>query len=107
MRTCLVVVVVGALGCSSHYIPQRPGQIGVIMQNGAPAYVRDGHVYEHGLLGGGLLDAVQGNPRAMDAAHEYRSRVTTGLVLGIGGAVCTGVALGVGLGRLAAEDTGS
>jgi hypothetical protein len=50
------------------------------MQNGQVSYVRDGRIYPHGMLGGGLEDAVVGNPAAMAAAHEYTSRMTTGLI---------------------------
>ena len=81
-----VVAVVGA--CSSNYIPRRPGHVAMILQNGSPAYVRDGRVYQHGLMGGGLLRAVQGNPAAEQAAHEYRSRIGNGLAAGLVGMTC-------------------
>jgi hypothetical protein len=93
MRTLLVVavvavvVVVGA-GCSSSYIPQARGKVAIILKDGKPAYTRDGEIYEHGLLGGGLVEAVHGNPRAEQAAHEYRSRMGTGFLVGFAGLVC-------------------
>jgi hypothetical protein len=50
------------------------------MKNGALGYVRDGKLYEHGVLGGGLVDAVQGSPAAVAAANEYHSHMKTGLL---------------------------
>jgi hypothetical protein len=106
-RSLLVVIVavsivaVGVVaGCSSSYMPQARGKVGIILKDGKPAYVRDGQVYEHGVLGGGLVEAVQGNPRAEQAAHEYRSRMGTGILIGIGGLVCMTVTTAVGISRL-------
>jgi len=60
----------------------------MIVQSGKPAYVRDGRVYEHGLVGDGLVEAVDGNPEAVEAALTYRRRQVGSLVaLGVG-AVC-------------------
>ncbi len=74
--------------CSSSYMPQQRGRVAVIMQDGKPAYVRDGKTYDHGILGGGLVDAVQGNPGAVRAANEYHDRMTTGLIGLLGGTAC-------------------
>jgi hypothetical protein len=75
-------------GCSSSYMPQQRGRVAVIMQDGKPAYVRDGKTYDHGLLGGGLVDAVRGNPGAERAANEYHDRMSSGLIGVLGGTAC-------------------
>jgi hypothetical protein len=76
MRLALVAQL---LACSSEYMPRRPHHVAVVMRNGKPVYVRDGRTFEPG-LGGGLVEAVQGNPTAVAAAEELRSRQITGLV---------------------------
>jgi hypothetical protein len=67
------------------------------MQNGGVAYVRDGQTFEHGFLGSGLVRAVAGNPGAEAAANEYRGRLKTGLLVALGGLVCSTVAIGLAL----------
>jgi len=89
MRTIAVTTVLALTACSSQYTPQARGRVAVTMRAGAQAYVRDGKVYEHGILGGGLVEAVEGNPAATRAAHEYRDRMTTGLVGVLGGLACS------------------
>jgi hypothetical protein len=84
MRT-IALTLIAVTGCSSSYMPQSRGRVAVTMRGGAPAYVRDGRVYEHGMLGGGLVDAVQGNPSAMEAANEYHDRMKYGLIGMLGG----------------------
>jgi hypothetical protein len=69
------------------------------MDMGKPAYVRDGRTYEHGLLGGGLEDAVRGNPQAEAAAREYHDRIQNGVLAMIVGTVCTGVAVGLAVSK--------
>jgi hypothetical protein len=65
----------------------------MVMQDGAIAYARDGHVHKHGFLGGGLVDAVRGVPEAERAARTFRSRMGWGLAGVFGGLVCSTVAL--------------
>src|SRR5258706_11083559 len=93
MRILIVVIALAALGCNSNYIPRSRGRIAVVMRDGKPAYIRDGQTFDHGVLGGGLGDVVAGNRQAEDAAHEYRSRLGTGLVIGLGGPVGSSGAL--------------
>jgi hypothetical protein len=90
----IAVLVVALAACSSHYIPRSQGRVGVIMQNGTPAYVRDGEVHPHGFFGAGLQDAVRGNPAAERDAAEYHDRMVDGFVAAIVGAVCMPVAVG-------------
>ncbi|MDQ3338550.1 MAG: hypothetical protein M4D80_25575 [Myxococcota bacterium] len=89
MRTIALTTVLAVTACSSNYIPQARGRVGVIMQTGKQAYVRDGKVIEHGMLGDGLGEAVQGNPAAMAAANEYQDRIKFGLLGMLGGMVCS------------------
>ena len=97
MRMVAVVALLAA--CSSHYIPRSRGRVGVVMQGGAPAYVRDGEVHPHGFFGGGLQDAVRGNPAAERDAAEYHDRLRDGFIAAIVGSVC----MPVSVGYLAAE----
>ncbi len=92
MRMVAVVALLAA--CSSHYIPRSRGRVGVVMQGGAPAYVRDGEVHAHGFFGAGLEDAVRGNPAAERDAAEYHDRMRDGFVAAIVGSVCMPVAVG-------------
>jgi hypothetical protein len=92
MRIVVLVVVLAA--CSSHYIPRSRGRVGVVMQSGVPAYVRDGEIHPHGFFGAGLQDAVRGNPAAERDAVEYHDRQVNGFVAAIVGSVCMPVAVG-------------
>jgi hypothetical protein len=81
MRTALLAL--AALvsgGCSSHYMPRSHGRVAVTMVDGKPMYVRDGNMYEHGMLGGGLVQAVAGNRAAESAALEYHDHMRDGLL---------------------------
>lgn len=80
--------------CTTSYVPQSRGRIAMVLQGGVQAYARDGRVYPHGFLGGGLLRAVAGNPAAERAAREYHDRQRDGLLLGLGGLVCSVIAAG-------------
>lgn len=77
MRLALVAVA-GLAGCSSQYFPRSPNHVAMTVQDGKLVYVRDGRTFNPG-LGGGLVEAVQGNPQAVAAAEEFRSRQVTGL----------------------------
>jgi hypothetical protein len=81
--------VLAVTACSSNYIPQSRGRVSVVIQNGAQAYVRDGRIIEHGMLGGGISEAVEGHPAAMVAANEYRDRIKWGLLGMLGGLGCS------------------
>jgi len=89
MKTIALMTALALTACSSEYMPQSRGRVAVTMRSGAQAYVRDGKVYEHGFLGSGLEEAVQGNPRAMQAASEYTDRMKFGLLGVLGGMVCS------------------
>lgn len=55
------------------------------MESGSLAYVRDGKKYEGGMLGGDIEEAVRGNPRAEQYAHDYKSGMVTGFALSMVG----------------------
>jgi hypothetical protein len=90
----MVAVLALVAGCSSHYIPHSRGRVAMIMQNGAPAYIRDGEVHPHGFFGGGLQEAVRGNPGAEADAAEYHDRMRDGFLAAILGSVCLPVSVG-------------
>jgi hypothetical protein len=50
------------------------------MMDGKPIYVRDGQVFEHGMLGDGLVQAVSGNAAATIAANQYHDHMRDGLL---------------------------
>ena len=68
-----------------------------MIRGGAPVYVRDGHVHEHGIFGSGLEDAVAGHVGAERAAREYHDRVRDGTIAAGVGALCTSATLGYAL----------
>ncbi len=68
------------VACSSHYIPRSRGRVAITVVDGRQVYIRDGRMYPIGLLGGGLADAVAGNPAAVAAAHQYHDRLRDGVV---------------------------
>jgi hypothetical protein len=94
MRILAVVSLASLAACSSHYIPRSRGRVAMIMQGGAPAYVRDGEVHPHGFFGGGLQEAVRGNPGAEADAAEYHDRMRDGFIAAILGSVCLPVSVG-------------
>jgi hypothetical protein len=79
----------------------------MIQQNGNPAYVRDGRIYEGGVFGGDIVEAVRGNPEAEEHARAYKNGMIGGFFATLGG----GVSMGAGLGLLtlgtAARSSGS
>ncbi|HTR53883.1 MAG TPA: hypothetical protein VMJ10_24480 [Kofleriaceae bacterium] len=111
MRLAILALAVGTIGCSSQYFPRAPNHVTMTMQDGKLVYVRDGRTFEPG-LGGGLVEAVQGNGAAVAAAEEFRSRQITGLaatLLGtagfVGGFAWTGAYLGADSNRPSSDYT--
>lgn len=73
-------------GCATSYTPKSPSRISIVMQGGNIAYQRGGQTYSD-FLGGGLVDAVEGDPEATEAAETYYHRNIGGLaalVVGVG-----------------------
>jgi len=90
----VAVAVIAATGCSTHYMPMAHGRVSTIMQGGQMAYVRDGRVIRRGALGGGLIEAVRGNPAAERAARTFYQRNRDGLVMSLSGLACTAFGAG-------------
>lgn len=88
MKVSALSAALAVSACSSSYVPQNRGRIAVVLESGQMAYVRDGKTYHHGLLGGGLEDAVRGNAAAEQAADEYTGRFKLGLLGTLGGLGC-------------------
>jgi hypothetical protein len=89
-------------GCSTAYIPRPSSRVQVIMKGGVPAYVREGKVYEGGIFGGDLDEAVKGNPEAESHARAYQNGLLGGFLSTVVGAVSLGAGLGlygINLGR--------
>jgi hypothetical protein len=59
----------------------------MIQQNGNPAYVRDGRVYEGGIFGGDLVEAVRGNPEAESHAKAFKNGMLGGFLATVAGGV--------------------
>jgi hypothetical protein len=57
------------------------------MQSGKPAVMKQGHVYEIGLLGGGLEDAVGNDPVARQHAQDFHDGMVTGFLESVAGGV--------------------
>jgi hypothetical protein len=101
-RYCAIAGVVAfTTACSSAYIPQPGPRLSLVMEGGSLSYVRDGKTYEGGFLGGDIEEAVSGNPRAEEYAHEYKTGMVTGFALSM-----IGIAGMVGGVSLAAADAG-
>jgi hypothetical protein len=102
-RSALALLLSLATGCSTAYMPRPGPRVEVIMKSGTPSYVRDGRVYEGGIFGGELEEAVRGNPEAELHARSYHNGMTTGFILALlGGASVIG-----GAGFVAAGTNGS
>ena len=85
-------------GCSTSYMPRPSSRVQVIMKGGTPAYVRDGKVYEGGIFGGDLDEAVRGNPEAESHAKSFQNGLIGGFLTTIvgGASLITGAALFAG-----------
>lgn len=75
-------------------MPRSGRRLSIIQEDGRPALVRQGIVFDHGLFGGGVEDAVRGVPAAEEAARTYHHRMVTGFLVGMGGLVCSMIAFG-------------
>jgi len=84
--------------CSSHYKPARSPRVSVVMQGGNVAYERDGETHSIGFMGNGLVEAVEDDPEAREAAETFRARAITGVSLMIVGTACLlgGMVLAIG-----------
>lgn len=74
--------------CSTHYQPRPGPRLSVVMENGGPAYYRNGETIQHGFFGGGLVEAVESDPAALEAAETYHGRMVGGFVAQVVGIGC-------------------
>lgn len=66
-------------GCFSSPRPPPPSpRIAEISDHGRLKFVRDGKVIDGGMFGGGLVEAVRGNPDAEQSARTYARRNAAG-----------------------------
>lgn len=79
-------------------MPRPSPRVQVILKHGTPAYVRDGKVYEGGIFGGDLDEAVRGNPAAESHAKAYQNQMIGGFVASLAGgaSLATGAVLTAG-----------
>jgi hypothetical protein len=86
----ILVLLTALVACNSQYMPRSPGRVALTIRDGKQVYVRDGVPHEAGVFGDGLRDAVAGNPAAEAAANEFHSRMVTGFLGLLLGAVGVG-----------------
>lgn len=87
----LLTVAVAVSGCATSYTPRPGPRLSVVLQDGKPAYVRDGKTFEAGMFGDGLIDAVEGVPEAEEHARTFRNRNVSGFATTLAG---TGLMVG-------------
>ncbi|MCX5744515.1 MAG: hypothetical protein NT062_18645 [Proteobacteria bacterium] len=76
-------------GCfSTSHAPRDPRKVYMTMESGVRGYVRGGEFHSEMGFGGGLVEAVESNPRALEAADTFRGRMIGGFVGLFGGAMC-------------------
>jgi hypothetical protein len=86
-------------GCATTYVPRPSPRVQVVAEGSSLALVKDGRSYPFNRFGGGLEDAVQGNPQAEAEARSFRDKTISGFVLSTVGAVAAGVGAGVLVGN--------
>jgi hypothetical protein len=86
-RSLLALTLICA-GCSTHYQPRPGPRVSMVMEGGSLAYHRNGETIQHGFFGGGLVEAVESDPAAVEAAEIYEGRLIGGFVAQIVGLAC-------------------
>ncbi len=94
---CLAAVLAMCCGCyrSTKTIPAGRQLVEVTI-NGQLCYVRDGQRIRHGWFGGGLVEAVEANKEAKDAAGTYFRRNAAGKIAYVAAATLALTAFGIG-----------
>jgi hypothetical protein len=83
-----VLPLLSPLGCSTHYQPKSATRLSVVIEGGNYAYRRDGKTFSHGAFGAGLVDAVEDDPEAREAAETHHGHMVGGVVAYAAGLVC-------------------
>jgi hypothetical protein len=74
----VVALSLATAACSTTYVPVAGPLASIVLDGGKPAISREGKVYSIGAFGGGLEDAVAGNPKAEEHARAYNTDLTIG-----------------------------
>src|SRR5450755_443723 len=86
LLACLMVASLPIIeGCSSSYQPARSPRIVTVIDGGGQVFVKDGINYGGPLFGGGVVEAVRGNPRAEAEARTGRNLTIAGFVVDMAG----------------------
>jgi hypothetical protein len=83
-----LLLLLSPLGCSTHYRPKSATRLSVVIEGGNYAYQRDGKTFSHGAFGSGLVDAVEDDPEAREAAETHHGHMVGGVVAYAAGLVC-------------------
>ncbi|MEJ7734877.1 MAG: hypothetical protein WKG00_37525, partial [Polyangiaceae bacterium] len=62
MSGCVVTALAATSGCATNYKPRPSPRVAVVMEDGAPALEKNGSTTKLGPFGGGLVEAVEGQP---------------------------------------------
>lgn len=81
--------------CSTTYMPRATGHVALVMDGGTIKYAKNGQTESLGFFGGGLVDAVTGNPVAEEEARTYRNLNVAGFTTTMVGAASAGAGLGL------------
>ena len=84
----IALLLLSPLGCSTHYRPKSATRLSVVIEGGNYAYQRDGKTFSHGAFGSGLVDAVEDDPEAREAAETHHGHMVGGVVAYAAGLVC-------------------
>jgi len=88
-RPIALLAAASLAGCfSTEHVGRDRRKVYATMENSVRGYTRDGVFHSEMGFGGGLVEAVEGNPRATEAAETFRDRMILGFVSMLGGFVC-------------------
>lgn len=101
---CVAALLTAA--CSTSYTPRPKAGLTPVLDSGQLDAVRNGQSIEVGRFGGGLVDAVQDNPRALEHAESFRARRIGGFIVEMVGLGGVAAGAGVLVGAAANDDLG-
>lgn len=84
------LLVLCSIGCiNATYRPVPSGRLVAHYERRGLVYSRDGRSFEAGFFGGGLIDAVDGNPAAVSRARSARSRLMVAYLVAVTALGCS------------------
>src|ERR1041385_5528929 len=99
LALCTATLTTTLAACpSTEWVGRDPRKVYQTMQDGQRGYTRGG-VFHNDVFGGGLEEAVAGNPAAERAAETFHDRMIGGFIATMVGAVCLPVAFTYALTR--------